>query len=319
MQAGNAAAAERLWTALVQEGRGLPEVLNNRGITRGQQGNTAEALADFEAAVSKRPKDGPALWNAYQVHLMVFNLEQAGGIQPEAWHRIRKMSPFRFHPADMEQGEWMASALPVGEIWETIFQFRGRWIRDAGESDLFRMVFRPLSGQGALVFLVVVWLSSGAWKLLSRRFWMHATCMACGSRALVVRSREASDICTPCRVKIGGGIRGGEERDRRVQGIAMHRIYVKCASLFVPGQGAFWSGKDIRSFTYGILLSIVLAGVSTSLGGERAGDALVSELQSTVALWMMALAALFWAGGAIWGIRSFSVLQRNYNVAAERV
>jgi hypothetical protein len=218
----------------------------------------------------------------------------------------------------MEQGEWVASALPVREIWRAIFQFRGGWIRDAGENELFTMVFRPLSGVGALAFLAVAWLSSGLWKLLSRKLWVHATCLACGSKALVVRSRESSDICTPCRVKIGGGICAGEERDRRLQGIIMHTMYVKGSSLVVPGLGALWSGKDIRALSFGFLLSMALAAVSSSLGGGRIGDPLVSELQSTVAVWAIALAGIIWAGGALWGVRSFSAMQHSHNIVGER-
>ena len=319
MQAGNAGASERMWTALMEEGRDLPEVLNNRGITRAQQGRIEEALSDFEAALSKRPGDAPALWNSYQAYLMVFDLERARSIQPEAWKRVREMSPYLFRPADMEQGEWMASALPVGEFWKAIFQFRSAWVRDAGESDFFGMFFRPLSGMGALLFLAAVWLSSGAWKLVSRKLWINSTCLACGSRALVVRSREASDFCAPCRVKIGGGIRAGDERDRRVHGIVMHRVYVKWASLFVPGLGALWSGKEIRPLVFGIVLSIALAGVSSSLGGRRLGEPLVYELQSNVAFVTMILAGVIWAWGAYWGIRSFSKMQRAHNVAGERV
>ncbi|MEK6780052.1 MAG: hypothetical protein AABY80_10330 [Candidatus Deferrimicrobiota bacterium] len=318
MQVGNAGASERMWSALMEEGRELPEVLNNRGITRAQQGRIDEALSDFEAALSKRPGDAPALWNSYQAYLMVFNLERARSIQPEAWKRVRELSPYMFRPADMDQGEWMASALPFGEIWKAIFRFRGAWIRDAGESDFFGVFFRPLSGRGALLFLAVVWLSSGAWKLVSRKLWIHGTCLACGSRALVVRSREAEDICAPCRVKIGGGIRAGDERDRRVQGIVMHRLYVKGTSLFVPGLGALWSGKEIRPLVFGIVLSIALAGVSSSVGGERLGAPLVSELQSDVMMLSMALAGVLWVWGAYWGVRSFSMLQRSHNIAGER-
>jgi len=319
MQAGHAAAAEKLWTSLVQEGIELPEVLNNRGIVRAQQGRIAEALSDFEAAVSKHPQDGPALWNAYQVHLQLFNLEQARRIQPVSWEQIQRMAPFLLRPSDMEQGEWIASALPVDEIWKAIFQFRGEWIQDAGESDFFGMFFHPLSPRSALLFLAAVGLFSAGWKLLSRRIWVHGTCRACGNRSLVVRARETSDICTPCRVKIGGGIRAGQERNRRVQGIVMHRRYVKGASLLVPGSGALWAGKEVRALVYGLALSAALGGVTSSLGGKLLGDPLVSDLQATVVVWTVLLTGVLWAAGAGWGIRAFSALQRNHNIAGERI
>jgi hypothetical protein len=318
MQSGHAAAAETSWTSLAGEGRGLPEVLNNRGIVRARQGRIGEALSDFEGAISGRPEDGPALWNAYQAHLQLFNLEQARRLQPVAWERIQGMAPFLLRPSDMGQEEWIASALPVSEIWKGIFQYRGEWVRDAGESDFFAMFFHPLSPRSALLFLGAACLFSGGWNLLSRRLWLHGTCRACGSRSLVVRARESSDICTPCRVKIGGGIRAGEERKRRVQGIVMHRRYVKTASLLVPGSGALWAGKELRALVYGMALSMALGAVTSSLGGERAGAPLVSELQATVAVWATLAACALWAAGAAWGMRSFSVLQRFHNIAGER-
>jgi hypothetical protein len=319
MQAGHAVVADRLWTSLVQEGRDLPEVLNNRGIVRAQQGRTVEALTDFNAAISKRPKDGPSLWNAYQVHLQLFNLEQARKIQPESWEQVQRMAPFLLRPSDMEQGEWIASALPVDEIWNAIFQFRREWIRDAGESDFFGMFFHPLSPGFALLFLAGVGLFSGLWKLLSRMIWIHGTCRACGNRSLVVRARETSDICTPCRVKIGGGIRVGEERNRRVLGIVLHRRYVIGASLLAPGAGALWAGKEMRALIYGLALSIALGAVTSSLGGALLGNPLVSDLQTAVAIWAALLAGILWAAGAAWGVRAFSFLQRTYNIAGERV
>jgi hypothetical protein len=319
MQSGHAAVAERMWTSLVKEGKELPEVLNNRGIARARQGNLAEALSDFESSVSMRPQDGAALWNAYQVHIQEFNLERARKIQPEAWERVQNMTPFLLRPFDMEQEEWIASPLPVREIWKAIFHFRGEWIRDAGRSEYFELFFHPLPPRASLLFLFLVGMFAWLWKLLSRRIWVHETCRACGSRALVVRSREPSDICTPCRVKIGGGIRAGEERNRRVQGIVMHRFYVKAASLAVPGSGALWAGKEVQALLYGVVLSLALGVVTASLGGARAGDPLVSELHATLAFWAAVLAVVLWAAGAAWGMRSFSLLQREHNIAGERI
>lgn len=319
MQSGDAVSAEKRWTLLLEEGRDLQEILNNRGVSRAQQGKLREALDDFESAAVKRPEDPSALWNAYQAHLQMFSLDRARLIQPEAWERIQKFPPLFLRPADMDQGEWIASPLPVREIWKAVFQLREDWIRDAGESDLFAMYFHPLSAPGAVVFLAAVLLSSSAWNLLSRKLWIHGTCRSCGGRSLVVRSREVSDICGPCRVNLGGGIRMGPERTRRVQGIVLHRRFVRLASLAVPGAGALWSGKEIRALVYGGALSLALAGVTCSLGGGRAGGPLIAELQKTVALWSLLLALLLWVGGAAWGMRSFAVLQQTHNVGRERV
>ncbi len=319
MQAGHAGASERLWTSLILEEGAIPEALNNRGIVRAQQGRIGEALSDFEAAISRRPQDGPALWNAYQAHLTLFNLEQARRIQPESWEQVQRMAPFLLRPSDMEAGEWIASALPVREIWKAIFRFRGDWIREAGESEFFAMFFHPLSPRTALLFLAVVGLFSGGWKLLSRWIWVHGTCRACGNRSLVVRARETSDICTPCRVKIGGGIRAGEERNRRVQGIVMHRRYVVGASFVVPGAGALWAGKGVRALVFGMAFSLALGALTSSLGAGILGEPLLSELQRAAAVCAAVLTGLLWAGGAAWGMRSFSALQRLHNIAGERI
>ncbi len=319
MQSGNAAVSERMWTSLKDEGHDMPEVLNNRGVTRAQQGRIEEAIADFEAARAKRSGDGPSLWNSYQAYLKVFSLERARNIQPAAWEAVRMMSPYNFQPSDMEQGEWMASAMPVGEIWKAVFQFQSTWLSGAEETDLQRMFFRPFKGQAALLFLLVVWLSSAAWKLVSGKLWIHGTCLACGSRTLVVRSRESDDICPQCRVKIGGGVRAGDERDRRIQGIGLHRTYVRVASLLVPGQGALWSGKGARPLLFGIFLSLALAGITSSVGGERLGGPLVSELQSVVTKTSIAVACILWIAGGYWGVRSFDALQRSHNISKERI
>ena len=111
----------------------------------------------------------------------------------------------------------------------------------------------------------------------------------------------------------------GRERSRRVQGIVLHRRFVRLASLAVPGTGALWAGKEIRVLAYGAALSLALGAVTCSLGAGRAGGPLVAELQRSVTTLGMAAAAVLWAGGAAWGIRSFTTLQRDRNVAGERV
>lgn len=319
MQSGDAGSAENRWTRLIDEGIDIPEVFNNRGIVRAQQGKIKEALADFETAAGKSPEDPSAHWNAYQIHLMMFNLDRVRQVQPMVWDGIQKMSPFLFSPADMEQGEWIASPIPARYIWEAVLAINEDWMRYAGESDLFVRFFHPLSAPGAIVFLAAIWLSYGTWNLLSRKLWVHGTCLSCGARALVVRSRESSDLCPPCRVKLGGGVRLGHERTRRVQGIVQHRWFVMAASLAVPGVGALWSGKVMRTFGYGVALSLTLAALTCSLGGGREGGPLIADLQRTVLSWAFAVAVMLWIGGAAWGMRSFTNLQRDRNIAGLRV
>ena len=317
MQAGDHEKAEQIWTELVEAGKDLPEVRNNRGISRANQGKIKDALTDFEAAFAKRLEDGPALWNAYQAYLQVFNLERARLIQPLAWDKVRGLPPFRFHPSDMEAGEWLASPLPVGELIRVLLQRWSDLLWEAGEGVFYRMFFHPLTPRIAFLFLLLVWLSSVTWKFLALRVWVHATCRGCGSQTLVVGMREASDFCNMCQAHVGWGIRAGEEKERRDLGIRMHRNYVKVASILVPGSGGLWSGKEFQTMAYIVLLSLSLAALSLSLGAREGGD-LVSELQSIAAQWAGVSTVALWLAGAVWGIRSFGRMQRMLGISGER-
>ncbi len=317
MVAGDPAESERLWTELIRTGKGLPEVYNNRGVSLAMQGKTAEGLADFEDTLAKRPQDGPALWNAYQVYLQAFNLERARAVQPLAWDSLRKMSPYSFRPADMEQGEWVASPLPAEELWASFLGSESGPAYDVGRSDFFLLFFRPLKPSGALVFLVMVFLAVGIWKILAMRIWVHSTCRGCGTRALIAGARESLDLCNVCRARVGGGIKSGVERDRRVQGIGLHRRYVRACSVLVPGSGALWAGKEFRVLFFGVVLALSLGGISASAGpGE--GGAMISELRHAVTLWAAAVSAIVWLAGAAWGVRSFDRFQESYGVSGGR-
>ncbi len=315
--AGDPVASERLWTQLAGAGKDIPEVYNNRGISLAMQGKTAECQADFETALTKRPDDGPSLWNAYQVYLQTFNLERARAVQPLAWDSLRKTSPYNFRPADMEQGEWVASPLPASEVWPLFLGSEGWPALESGRGDFFQAIFHPLKRSGAVVFLAAVILAATIWKVLSLRIWVHTTCPGCGTRSLVSGAGEARDVCNQCRAQVGAGVRGGRERDRRAQGIAMHRRYVRICSVLVPGSGALWAGKSLRTLLYGIVLALSLGGISASWGPAE-GGAIVSELRHAVTLWAGGVAAFVWIAGAAWGIRSFDRFQRRYNVGTAR-
>ncbi len=317
MQAGHPAEAEVLWTELVDAGKDLPEVRNNRGIVRAKQGRMEEALSDFETAFAKRPGDAPSLWNAYQAYLQMFKLERARLIQPQAWDRVRTLSPFRFRPADMETGEWVASALPVNELFRAVIRKAGDLIWKAGEGEYYGVFFWPFSPRATFLFLVLVWMSSVAWKVLSLRVWVHNTCRGCGTKTLVVGIREATDFCNMCQAQVGWGFRTGEEKERRGQGIQMHRNYVKAGSVLVPGSGGLWSGKEIRTMAYAAFLSLALAGVSSSLGVREGGD-ILSELQSIASRCAILAAGVLWLAGAAWGIWSFGKMQRELGITKER-
>ncbi len=316
MQSGNPAASETIWTDLLRESPAPPaEILNNRGVSFAQQGKLKEALADFEAAVARDPKEPAPLWNAYQTYLALFNIEQARKIQPQVWERMEQTTPYGFRPAEMEQGEWLASPLPVEDAWEIFVGFRGDWIRVVERSDFFRAFFHPLSARFALVFLGGVALFAALWKIVSLKIWVHRTCRACGVQNLIVGAREASDLCTACRSKIGDTLRGGDERERRVLKTVIHRRYVTLCSILVPGAGAFWAGRDITVLAYGLLLSVCLGGISASLGNYEAGFTLLVDLQGWVTRGALAASAVVWAAGSVWSLKAFRRLQWEQGIA----
>lgn len=315
MQMGDAAAAERAWTALLAEGKEEADVLNNRGIARARQGKIGMALADFEEAAARDPRHGPALWNSYQIYLEQFDLERAHRVQPLAWERIQDLEPYRFRPAEMEQGEWVASPLPVPEIWKGYLEGRRGWFRAAEDNVSFRSFFRPLSAFQELAFLGAVLVMAVGARLATWKGWVSGTCRACGVHLMISGSRDAADLCTPCRSQVGGGVREGEERNRRLLAIVMHRRFVQFASIAVPGSGSLWAGKEIRAMIYGMALSLALAVVSASLAGGRSGSSLIIELQSIIGAWALVATAVLWLGGAAWGIWSFADLQQRCNIS----
>lgn len=309
MLAGEPGKSERIWTGLLNDGEQTAEILNNRGIVRAQQGRLREALADFEAALRRSPDAGPPLWNAYHVNLQLFDLERARTLQPRAWEQVQAMIPYNLRPAEMEQGEWIASPLQVGAIWKTLLSFRTDWIREAAESDLFRLYFRPLTPLESLAFLGLVWLVAGAWKALSLKVWVNRTCRGCGGNTLIVGNRETHEFCNPCRTRIGSSSADTDEPDRRGQGIGFHRLYVSACSMLVPGAGWFWAGKEVRAIGFGILLSLSLGFLSSS-AGALSGGSIVSDLLQKVFLLSVVITAILWLAGSVSGIRSFRNMQQ---------
>ena len=319
MQGGDLQAAEPLWTGLIEEGGDSADAYNNRGIVRVRLGRTEDGLADFEAAAKLGPAGGRAQWNAYQIYLREFRLEQAAGIQLVAWAGIRGLVPFDYRAEEMTHGELVASPLRVGDVWRTLFSVRDAWLREARGSAFHDMFFRPVPGGWVPAFLAAgcVWLA--LWKLLSRKIWMNSVCRSCGASTLVVGSREATDICNACRAQVGKGIRGGEERERRGLNILLHRRYVRACSVLFPGAGALWAGKEVRAMLYGILLSLSAGLFTVSWGAGRLAGGLIGDMQTDI--WRAALGAVavLWLFGAAWGWRSFETLQLHHNVAGERL
>jgi len=318
MQGGNLQASEALWTALIASGGDLADAYNNRGIVRVRLGKTEEGLSDFEVAAERNPAGGRAQWNAYQLFLQQFSLEQAARIQPAAWAGIRNLVPFDYRAEEMTHGELVASPLRVGDVWRHLFTVRGEWLRQAPGSMFHGLFFRPVPGGWVPVFLAAGWIWATLWKLLSRKIWTHSTCRACGTSTLVVRSRETTDICNACRMQVGKGIRGGEEREQRGLSILLHRRYVRACSLLFPGAGALWAGKEFRAMVYGILLSLSAGLFTVSWGAGRMAGGLIGDMQTDVWRASLATAGLLWLFGAAWGWRSFETLQRKHNVAGER-
>lgn len=313
MQGGDAREAERLFAGLLSAGRTHPAVRNNRGVALAMQGRSGEALAEFEAAIAADPGHGPAVWNAYQIYLQTFNLERSRALQPLAWERVQEMGPLALRPSDMEQGEWIASPLPVGELTRSLLSGKEGGLLRLEEGAVHRAYFRPFSPPAALAFLFLVWLFCAAWKTFSLRLWVYTTCRGCGARSLVIGKRESHDVCNPCRAQIGEGIRAGEERDRRIRGIVMHRWYVRIAGLAVPGSAALWAGREFSAMGFGALLSLALGAVS-SFSGDGGGGAILVHFQHAARAVAAAAAGLLWLAGALWGIRSFSALQQNCGI-----
>ena len=319
MQGGDLRAAESLWSKLIERGGDLADAYNNRGIVRVRLGRTEEGLADFEAAAKLSPEGGRAQWNAYQLYLQEFRLEQAARIQPVAWAGIRSLVPFDYRAEEMTHGELIASPLRVGDVWRALFTVREEWLREARGSAFHDMFFRPVPGKWVLAFLAAgsVWMA--LWKLLSRKIWMNSVCRSCGAGTLVAGNREATDICNACRAQIGKGIRGGEERERRGLSISLHRRYVRACSILFPGAGALWAGKEFRTMLYGIFLSLSAGLFTVSWGAGRLAGGLIGDMQTD--LWRAALGAVsvLWLFGAAWGWRSFETLQLYHNIAGERL
>jgi hypothetical protein len=318
MQSGDLAAAESMWTDWIREARNPAAGYNNRGIVRVWLGKTDEALSDFVEAAELMPQGNPAHWNAYQVYLQTFRLEDAARIQVAAWDALRGLKLFDYRAEEMTHGELVPSPLQVENVWRAMIKPRTAWFRQAMESPYRRYFFRPLTGKWVPVFLAFGWLWATMWKPLSRKVWMHSTCRACGTRTLIVGGKEASDICNPCRAQVGDGIRPGDERGQRIFNITMHRRYVRACSVAVPGAGAMWAGKNLPSMIYGALLSIPLGAITVSLGARQTASSLISDMLGGVVVAAVAAVAFLWAIGVVWGWRSFDALQLNCNIAPQR-
>jgi len=316
---GNLRTAESLWTELIAEGGESADAYNNRGIVRVRLGRTEEGLADFEAAAQRSPAGGRAQWNAYQVYLQEFRLAQASRIQPVAWAGIRGLVPFDYRAEEMTHGELVAAPLRVGDVWRSLLTARGELLPEARRSAFHALFFRPVPGGWVTVFLSAGLAWTALWGFLSRKIWVSTVCRSCGAGTLVVRSREAVDICNACRAQIGKGIRVGEERELRGLSIALHRRYVRACSVLFPGAGALWAGKEFRTLLYGLLLSLSAGLFTVSWSAGRLTGGLIGDLQTDI--WRAALGtvAVLWLFGAAWGWRSFENLQLRHNVSGERL
>ena len=319
MEGGNLETAESLWTELIAEGGDTADAQNNRGIVRVRLGWTEEGLADFEAAASLSPEGGRAQWNAYQVYLQDFRLAEATRIQPVAWAGIRGLVPFDYRAEEMTHGELVAAPLRVGDVWRSLFTVRKEWFREARRSGFHSLFFRPVPGEWVMALLAAGLAWAALWRFLSRKIWVSSVCRSCGAGTLVVRTREAVDICNACRAQVGKGIHAGEERELRGLSISLHRRYVRACSVLFPGAGALWAGKEFQAILYGLLLSISAGLFTVSWSAGRLADGLIGDMQTDI--WRAALGtvAVLWLLGTAWGWRSFESLQLRHNVAGERL
>ena len=319
MEAGNLQTAESLWTERIAEGGDTADAYNNRGIVRIRLGKTEEGLADFEAAASLSPAGGRAQWNAYQVYLQEFQLAQASRIQPVAWAGIRNLVPFEYRAEEMTHGELVTAPLRVEDVWRNLFTVREEWFLEARRSAFHALFFRPVPGGWVMVLLAAGLFWTVLWQLLSRKIWVSSVCRSCGAGTLVVRSREAVDICNACRSGVGRGIRGGEESELRGLSISLHRRYVRACSVLFPGAGVLWAGKDFQALLYGLLLSLSAGLFTVSWSAGRLAGGLIGDMQTDI--WRAALGtvAVLWLFGASWGWRSFENLQLHHSVSGERL
>lgn len=316
MQYGDLQAAERGWTELLAEGKAVPDVYNNRGVVRARGGRFEAAMADFEEAVARDPEHPQALWNLYQLYLIRFHIDRARLVQPLAWERIETLQPFRYRPAELDQGEWVSSPLPAGEIWRGYLGRSEGLVSLAARNEPVLRFLRPFGPRGMLLLLAAVAVATAAFRAWTWKGWTSCTCRACGAQLTISGSREKADVCTPCRSQVPAGVREGQERTRRLLGIAMHGRFVRLASLAVPGSAGFWAGKELRTVLFGGMLSLSLAGLSASLAGVRSSSALILALQSIVFRLAAGAAVLLWAAGAAWGAWSFAQLERRCNVGS---
>lgn len=319
MEGGNLRTAETLWTELIAEGGESADAYNNRGIVRVRLGKTEEGLADFETAASLSPAGGRAQWNAYQVYLQKFQLAQASRIQPAAWAGIRGLVPFDYRAEEMTHGELVAAPLRVGDIWRSLFTVRDEWFLEARRSAFHTLFFRPVPGGWVMALLAAGLAWTALWEFLSRKIWVSSVCRSCGAGTLVVRSREAVDICNACRAQIGKGIRGGGERELRGLSISLHRRYVRACSVLFPGAGALWAGKEFRTMLYGFLLSLSAGLFTVSWGAGKLAGGLIGDMQADISKAALGTVAVLWLLGAAWGWRSFENLQLRQNVSGERL
>ena len=319
MEGGDLRTAESLWTRLIEEGGDPADAYNNRGIVRVRLGRTEEGLADFEAAASLWPAGGRAQWNAYQLYLQEFRLEQAARIQAVAWAGIRGLVPFDYRAEEMSHGELVAAPLRIGDVWGSLFAVRGEWFREARRSAFHALFFRPVPGEWVMAFLAAGLAWAALWKLLSRKIWMSSVCRSCGAGTLVVGSREETDICNACRAQVGKGIRGGEEGELRGLSILLHRRYVRACSVLFPGAGALWAGKEFQAMLFGILLSLSAGLFTVSWSAGRLAGGLIGDIQTDIWRTALVASAVLWLAGVAWGWRSFENLQLNHNVSGERL
>jgi len=318
MQAGGNGLAELLWTDWILNASDPSPGYNNRGIVRHRMGMIPEALKDFEKAMEIGPSFGPAYWNSYQVYIGIFRLGDAAKVQEAAWRSLRNMSLFDYRAEEMTHGELLPSPLLVNDIWKKLFVPKLEWISSEDEDFVSLFLFRPLPKILVLPFVAIGCL----WILLRRPLlsnaWKHNACRSCGVCLLAGGDIDAAGICGRCRTQVGVAINEGEDRETWLHTIAMHGRYVKACSVVVPGAGAFWAGKTVSLLIYGILLSLLLGGMTVSVGTENTPSLMISGIMKGITPVMSAVLFLVWVSGIAWSWRAFDSLRFKYNIVPRR-
>jgi tetratricopeptide (TPR) repeat protein len=266
-QAGDAAAAEKSWRAVLELWPGDAAALNNLGNALAMQGRADDALASYLAATRANPDAAPAWFNASQIYTQRFAYEPANDA-------IARASALDFEMVKAYQAQGADGTLALVDQWiapGTFWSALGSTPVRSGRGSL------PPSWRGRLE--ASGWLFSAAALAamligLGASMWLHRrtplrNCSNCGRvvcRRCARRRRELA-LCPDCEV-IESRAESPEfarlmlgQRRRRVD--ATERMMRTAGATLIPGFGLL---ARHHVFTPVFLLSLAAALSSGQLG-----------------------------------------------------